>query len=66
MEKANTFACGRGSVLADCDVGMSALDMLESVFGTFDWLRTILRRCCLINRAYELLFSISATMKSIV
>lgn len=65
MEKVNAFFSGRGSILADDDIGTPIPDSPESVFGTFDWIRATLRWCRLLSRAYELLFNISATMKTV-
>ncbi|KAF2179550.1 hypothetical protein K469DRAFT_595365, partial [Zopfia rhizophila CBS 207.26] len=62
LEKMSSFVCGRASVLVDYDIGTPVPDAHEAVFGDFDWFLTMVRFSRLISKAYEMLFSVSATL----
>jgi hypothetical protein len=48
--------------LIDCDIGTPIPEVPEAVFGDFDWFLPMVRLSRLTSRAYEALFSISATL----
>ncbi|KAH9209023.1 fungal-specific transcription factor, partial [Leptodontidium sp. 2 PMI_412] len=62
LEKTMCFACSKASILSDFDIGCPIPDAPEAVFQGFDWFFTMARFSRLISRAYEVLFSISATL----
>lgn len=64
LEKTVSFACGRASILADYDIGAPIPETPDAVFQGFDWFLTMARFSRLISKAYEVLFSISATLNS--
>ncbi|KAH8645936.1 fungal-specific transcription factor domain-containing protein [Tricladium varicosporioides] len=64
LEKTASFACSKASVLADYDIGSPIPETPDAVFQGFDWFFTMARFSRLISRAYEVLFSISATLDS--
>ncbi|KAN0096609.1 Fungal specific transcription factor domain containing protein [Hyaloscypha variabilis] len=64
LEKMASFACGRASILVDYDIGAPIPKTPDAVFQDFDWFITMARFSRLLSRAYEVLFSISATLNS--
>ncbi|KAH8590057.1 hypothetical protein B0O99DRAFT_599320 [Bisporella sp. PMI_857] len=62
LEKMKSFACNRTSVLADFDIGTPMPDIPEATFNGFNWFYSMVRFSRLISKAYETLFSISATL----
>ncbi|KAJ5604016.1 hypothetical protein N7537_006972 [Penicillium hordei] len=62
LEKTQTFACGRDSILVDSNIGTPIPQIPEAVFGGFDYLRAM---CCfsrVLSKANDSLFSITATL----
>ncbi|KAL1964787.1 hypothetical protein VTN77DRAFT_6654 [Rasamsonia byssochlamydoides] len=64
LEKTTCFFTGRTSDLMDSDVGCPVPVIPEAVFGGFDWFLSSARFSRLVSRAYEMLFSVSARMKT--
>lgn len=64
LEKTMCFACSKASILSDFDIGCPIPEAPEAVFQGFDWFFIMARFSRLISRAYETLFSISATLNS--
>lgn len=64
LEKTMCFACSKASILSDFDIGCPIPEAPEAIFQGFDWFFTMARFSRLISRAYETLFSISATMNT--
>ncbi|KIN05262.1 hypothetical protein OIDMADRAFT_157923 [Oidiodendron maius Zn] len=64
LEKTLSFACGRSSILIDSDIGTPVPEAPEANFGKFDWFYSVCRFSRLISKAYDALFSISATLLS--
>ncbi|KAF8847337.1 hypothetical protein BDZ45DRAFT_637155 [Acephala macrosclerotiorum] len=64
LEKLASFACGRSSIIIDYDIGSPIPEAPDSIFQGFDWFFAMARFSRLTSRAYELLFSISATLNS--
>ncbi|KAL1982398.1 hypothetical protein VTN96DRAFT_1368 [Rasamsonia emersonii] len=64
LEKTTCFFSGRTSGLMDSDVGCPIPEIPEAVFGGFDWFLSSARFSRLVSRAYDMLFSVSARMRS--
>ncbi|KAH9214474.1 fungal-specific transcription factor domain-containing protein [Leptodontidium sp. 2 PMI_412] len=64
LEKTMCFACSKASILSDFDIGCPIPEAPVAVFQGFDWFFTMARFSRLISRAYQSLFSISATLNS--
>ncbi|KAL1999955.1 hypothetical protein VTN02DRAFT_3740 [Thermoascus thermophilus] len=65
LEKVVCFFSGRSSVLIDYDIGSPIPETPEAVFGDYDWFLSSARFARLVSKAYEMLFSVSATMNSV-
>ncbi|KAL2012373.1 hypothetical protein VTN00DRAFT_5091 [Thermoascus crustaceus] len=52
-------------VLIDYDIGSPIPETPEAVFGDYDWFLSSARFARLLSKAYEMLFSVSATMNSV-
>ncbi|KFY09158.1 hypothetical protein V491_08377 [Pseudogymnoascus sp. VKM F-3775] len=62
LEKLMSFACSRTSALSDCDIGTPIIEIPEAIFSGFDWFYSMARFSRLISKAYDTLFSITATL----
>ncbi|KAI9927059.1 hypothetical protein MW887_003441 [Aspergillus wentii] len=61
LEKAFSFNQGSSSVIMDSDIGCPIPTVPESIFGDFNWLLASVGLARLLSRAYQTLFSITAT-----
>ncbi|KAB8263595.1 hypothetical protein BDV32DRAFT_161759 [Aspergillus pseudonomiae] len=61
LEKMLSFHHGNTSVIMDSDIGCPVPTIPESVFGDYNWLTAAAGLARFLSRAYESLFSISAT-----
>ncbi|KAH8689526.1 fungal-specific transcription factor domain-containing protein [Talaromyces proteolyticus] len=64
LEKTTCFFAGTSSGLSDFDIGCPLPEIPETVFGGVDWFLSSARFARLVSRAYEMLFSVTATMKT--
>ncbi|KAH8819358.1 fungal-specific transcription factor domain-containing protein [Xylogone sp. PMI_703] len=64
IEKEFCFYVARESTISDFDIGCPVPDSPEDSFGNFNWLLCYVRYARILSKAYESLFSISATVSS--
>ncbi|RAO65909.1 uncharacterized protein BHQ10_001921 [Talaromyces amestolkiae] len=62
MEKDFAFNVGRSSLINDCDIACPLPSHVDPVLGELDWIRAWASFSRLTSKAYDLLFSISATL----
>lgn len=48
--------------MSDCDIGTPIPEIPEAILGSFDWFYSVARFSRLISKAYDTLFSITATL----
>ncbi|KAF2179589.1 hypothetical protein K469DRAFT_730588 [Zopfia rhizophila CBS 207.26] len=64
LEKEFCFNDAKPSTILDYDIGCPVPETHVAVFGELDWLLTYVRFSRLLSKAYESLFSVSATLNS--
>ncbi|KAJ6124366.1 hypothetical protein N7471_011683, partial [Penicillium samsonianum] len=62
LEKTQTFACGRDSILIDSNIGTPVPQIPDAVFDGFDCFHALCRFSRVLSKAKDALFSISATL----
>ncbi|CAG8908611.1 unnamed protein product [Penicillium egyptiacum] len=62
LEKTQTFACGRDSILIDSNIGTPVPRIPDALFGGFNYFHTLCRFSRVLSKAKDTLFSISATL----